>query len=123
LSGSTGLPGAADGFAIMKRRRGQQEATLEISHRDLEEDQFYVLTSNKLTGEWTLLGTGEKPSLSPEQQEILDLLKNSTVPLTPKEIAEKLGKTADSIRHILRNMEQDGLVKRTGHGKYTIAEG
>ena len=71
ISGSTGLPGSADGFAVMRRKRGDGDAVLSVVHRDLPEDQEHALRSDPLTGGWTFLGAAQEQPTSPEQRAIL----------------------------------------------------
>src|SRR5437762_14174510 len=37
VSGSVGLTGAVDGFLVLKRERGQFDATLHVTGRDIED--------------------------------------------------------------------------------------
>ncbi len=43
IIGSTGLTGAVDGAMILKRDRGQNEATLFVTGRDVEQEQQLAL--------------------------------------------------------------------------------
>jgi hypothetical protein len=121
ISGSTGLPGSADGFAVMRRKRGEGDAVLSVVHRDLPEDQEHALRSDPITGGWTFLGAAQDQPTSPEQRQILEVLDEAFEPLTSKAIAEILGKKPEAVRFLLWKMDQAGLVERVSTGRYTRA--
>ena len=50
ITGSTGLTGVVDGALILKRERGQSDATLFVTGRDTEQEQQFALTFDQLTG-------------------------------------------------------------------------
>ena len=53
---------------------------------------------------------------------IKKVLESSDRPLTPKEIAEKTGLPAQTVRTYVRQMEQIREIKRIAHGKYIAVE-
>lgn len=120
ISGSTGLPGSADGFAVLRRKRGDGDATLSVVHRDLPEDQEHALRSDPLTGGWMFLGAAQDQPTSPEQRAILEVLAETVEPLTSRAIAEILSKKPDAVRFLLWKMEQAGLVERISTGRYAL---
>jgi len=120
ISGSTGLPGSADGFAVLRRKRGDGDATLSVVHRDLPEDREHALRSDPLTGGWTFLGAAQDQPTSPEQRAILEVLAETIEPLTSKGIAQILSKKPDAVRFLLWKMEQAGLVDRVSTGRYAL---
>jgi hypothetical protein len=123
ISGSTGLPGSADGFAVMRRKRGDGDAILSVVHRDLPEDQEHALRSDPLTGGWTFLGAAQDQPTSPEQRAILEVLADAIEPLTSKDIADILSKKPAAVRFLLWKMEQAGLVERVSTGRYALPSG
>jgi AAA domain len=122
ISGSTGLPAAADGFAIMRRQRGTAEATLAIVHRDLEDDREHALRSDPRTGGWTLLGRAEDYRLSEERQAILEVVRQAQGPMSPKEIAQALGrqdaKGLNALYFLLHKMLRAGDIDSPTKGSY-----
>src|SRR6266567_3107932 len=56
ISGSIGVTGAEDGAPILKRERGQSEAMLYVTGRDIEQDQQLALVFDRTTATWTLAG-------------------------------------------------------------------
>jgi len=106
ITGSIGLTGAVDGALILKRERGQHEATLFVTGRDIEHEQQFALRFDPLTAMWTLMGTAEEVTRTKERQEILDLLSEQLPEgMSPRQVAEALGKNYHTTRCLLRKME------------------
>jgi hypothetical protein len=124
ISGSTGLPGAVDGFAVLRRQRGSADAVLEIAHRDLDEDQKHALKSDPLTGGWEFLGDADQYQLSQSQQEIMKVLPKNGDPMTPKAIAFALGKpdkkSIDTLYVQLTRMLSKGVLMSPIKGYYSV---
>lgn len=116
ISGSTGLTGAADTLLVLNRGRGQVDAVLFATGRDIDENEI-ALQKDPCAG-WVLLGDASEYRHSQERRQILDLLSNNPEGLTPKDIAEEIGKTSNNTRVILHRMENDGLITKLSYGKY-----
>jgi hypothetical protein len=127
ISGTTGLPGAVDGFAILRRQRGSADATLAVIHRDLEDDQDHALKQDTFTGGWTFMGPAAQYKLSREQQEILEVFREADKPLTPRLIADALGKrdkkSVDALYVTLGRMLKSGTLTSGGRGLYELPRG
>ena len=118
IIGSTGLTGAVDGTLILKRERGQTEATLFVTGRDVEREQQLVLSFDATTALWTLVGNAEEVGCTRARQEILDLLREQRLDgMSPRQIAEALDKNYHTTRSLLRKMEEAGEVRRSD-GQY-----
>jgi len=115
VTGSTGLTGAVDGALILKRERGELDATLFVTGRDVEREQQLALSFDPATALWTLAGKAEEVNLSKERQEIIDLLREQ-VPdgMSPRDVAEALDKNYHTTRSLLRKMEEAGEIRRLG---------
>ena len=72
ITGSTGMTGAVDGTLIFKRERGQMDATLFVTGRDIEREQQLALSFDAETAQWWLLGSAEEVGRTRARQEILD---------------------------------------------------
>ncbi len=105
ISGSTGLPSAADGFAVMRRKRGEDEATLTVVHRDLD-DHEHALRSDPLTGGWTYIGPASEQAATPEQRSIVEVLLQATGPMSPQEVADVIGKKPAAVRFLMWKMAE-----------------
>ncbi len=111
ITGSIGVTGAVDGVLILKRERGEGEATLFVTGRDIEQEQQLALTFDALTAMWTLVGNAEEFKRTKERQEILDLLAEQRPEgMTPRQVAEALDKNYHTTRSLLRKMEDAGEV-------------
>jgi hypothetical protein len=112
ITGSIGLTGAVDGALILKRERGQHEATLFVTGRDIEHEQQLVLTFDASTAMWTLVGNAEEVTHTKERQEILDLLSEQLPEgMSSRQVAEALHKNYHTTRSLLRKMEATGEVR------------
>ena len=109
ITGSIGLTGVVDGALILKRERGQQEATLFVTGRDIEQEQQFALRFDPLTASWTQMGNAEDVRRTRERQEIIDLLTVQLPEgLNARQLSEDLGKNYNTTRSLLRKMEKTG---------------
>jgi hypothetical protein len=115
--GSTGITGAADTILVLARKRGEADAKLSITGRDIEEKEFAV-SFNKEHCRWSILGDAADYAESQEQQEILDILKTTKQTMGPAEIAGILEKNPGAVRFLLIKMRDAGLIKSPVYGKY-----
>lgn len=118
VSGSAGLAGAADTTCVLKREIGRHDATLYIRGRDVPEAD-HALSFDAATCAWTLLGDADTYRVSEERQQILDLLREAISPMSPKHIAEALGKKDGAVRYLLHKMAKSGDVDGVG-GAYRL---
>lgn len=115
--GSTGLAAVADATLVLRRGRGEQDATLSVTGRDVEERE-YVVRFDREIGTWRLIGEKSEVMSSKERQEIYDLLTETGEPMSPKQIADALHKNRNTIKGLLRKMERDEAVTSMS-GLYT----
>ena len=117
IIGSTGVTGAVDGTLILKRDRGQTDATLFVTGRDVEREQQLALSFDATTALWTLVGNAEELCCTRARQEILDLLREQGPDgMSAREIAVTLPKNYHTTRSLLRKMEDVGEVRHAnGH--------
>lgn len=106
ISGTTGLTGAVDTTIILRRKRGETNATMNIIGRDIEDTEIALDFTG---GSWKWLGNAKQVIMGEERKEIVELLK-STPDLTPKQIADSLNKKSGNIRFLLTKMVKDGQV-------------
>ena len=119
LSGSTGLSGGVDGALILKRARGEADATLAVDGRDIEEPSELALRWDGELGAWSLMGDAAEYRMSEERRKIVELLRGVGVPMGPKDIAEATDLPYGSVRFMLSEMAKDGTVESPSRGKYT----
>jgi hypothetical protein len=124
IIGSTGVTGAVDGAMILKRDRGQTDATLFVTGRDIEREQQLALNFDTSTALWTLVGNAEELCCTRARQDILDLLREQGGGgMSAREIAEALQKNYHTARSLLRKMEDSGDVRHVdGHYRAVALE-
>jgi hypothetical protein len=120
ISGSTGLTAAADAALVLQRARGEAEATLTVTGRDLEEREL-ALRRDAATPTWTLLGSAAEARQSKERRAVLEALAAAGRPLGPIELAAALGQ-ADSaaVRRLLFKLVAGGQVVQLKRGAYAL---
>lgn len=120
VSGTFGITGAADSILVAKRQRGQHDAVLFLTGRDVEEREL-SLAWDKQYCLWSLLGDAEEFGLSDERQAVVDLLReNVPARLGPKQVSDALGKSYGSIRWMLADMAKRGQILCDAAGSYTV---
>ena len=98
ITGSIGMTGAVDGTLILKRERGQAEATLFVTGRDIEREQQLALSFDVTTALWSVIGNTEEVGRTRARQEIIDLLREQgTDGMNPREIAEALWRAVNEL--------------------------
>jgi len=121
IIGSTGVTGAVDGTLILKRDRGQTNATLFVTGRDVEREQQLALSFDVTTALWTLVGNAEELCCTRARQEILDLLCEQGLDgMSARKITEALEKNYHTTRSLLRKMEEAGEVRHVD-GRYHVS--
>ena len=85
ISGSNGIMGACDTiFVISKKKRGDEEATLSMTGRDIKQESF-VIMFNKESYKWEVVGTEEEMEKKRKKQEY----ESSPIVKTIKTMIEK----------------------------------
>ena len=117
ISGSMGLPGAADTVMVLQRGRGDQTATLKVTGRDVE-DQSIHLYRDPSTGGWTT----DNP-LSPRAGDVaiqtLSLARKCNV-ITAFDVMEETGAKEDNAKKTLQRLAETGKLERVRPGVYRL---
>lgn len=116
--GSTGLTAAADFIMVMRRGKGQADAELYVTGREIEEVSL-ALKFHRDIGCWELLGTAEEVNTSEARKEIIELLKENG-PLTGKEVSEYIGKKLNTVIKLLHKMKVSREIERDKKKYYVI---
>lgn len=116
ISGSFGLSGGVDGTIVLARTRGEADAVLHITGRDVEEKEL-AMTWGADLAVWTVAGDAEEFRTSKGRQAIIAVLKRMGV-ASPKDIAEALDKPIGTVKREMREMFDEGLIRQPGYGKY-----
>lgn len=115
INASTGLMGAAEAVLVMRRRRGEDMATLHASGKDVDEQEL-AMQFFADSGRWVILGDAAEFAKSKEQEDIfaaIDALAQEGQPATTKAIKDLFPpeKSLSTIRGILWRMKTDGLIE------------
>lgn len=121
ISGSTAIQGAADTIMALMRTRGEADATLHYTGRDVDSDALALEWDEKECG-WRLIGKAKENKLTGERKLILEFLQREPEPVTPAILAGILGKNPHAIQFLLGKLCEEGLVTKMGHGKYAMSE-
>lgn len=117
VSGTQGLAGAADAILVLRRARGQADAELHVTGRDVEE-KSYALRFDPLVGSWTLLGDAAEYAIGETRRQILDVLRAHGA-LTPKGVADVSAVPHELAKKTLQRMLADGQVIAED-GRYSV---
>jgi hypothetical protein len=119
VSGTYGISGSVDTLLLLKRKKGEYQATLCVTGRDVEERQ-YRLNTNMTKQRMNVIGeeTEEGEELTEAQRDIMVCLRAHGEPVGPKELAKMIDKTQGAVKRLLANMVEDKKVIRVGYGKY-----
>lgn len=115
VSGPMSLLGGADNAWVLKRPYGESDAELHIAGRDVP-DQSFALRFEQ--GAWSLRGTLDQFHLSPEREEILEILYENRTAMRATTLAKLMEKNPSSMRSLLAKMLADGQVKQQKDGAY-----
>ncbi|MBP7582404.1 MAG: AAA family ATPase [Spirochaetes bacterium] len=115
--GSIGITGVADTVLILARKRGQGDAVLSITGRDIEERELAVRFDTP-TCRWEIVGDATEIADSKARQEIIDTLRAANGSMKPKDIAQVLNKNQSTTRFLLMKMCEAGQIIRSSRGEY-----
>jgi hypothetical protein len=123
ISGSFGLTGGVDGMLLLRRGRGQDNAVLHVTGRDVEEQALALRWDNAAT-RWSIVGTVAEVTHSTARKAILDALGTDARPMTPKEVweiieSEDPATTRAAVRQLMYKMRRDGVLE-VKDGKYQV---
>ena len=120
ISGTLGLTGKADTNLILKRTRGEADAVLKGTGRDLDEDIDLALKFDPSIAGWVLLGNATQYSINKEREDILKALRENKDGIKISEISIITGRKMQNLRQILYRMKNEGTVILTKDDKYII---
>jgi hypothetical protein len=118
VSGTTGLTGAADTVLVLAR--SSNGPTLYGRGRDIEETET-ALKFDRTTGHWTVLGDATEVRRSSERNRIMEVLRNASAPLGPKDIAILSGLKSENVRQLLGKMVESGEIEKGARGAYRFS--
>jgi len=124
VTGSTGTTGAADTILGLERPRGakgQQEAILHVTGRDIEE-QDYGVVFDGARGRWTITGDAASLRAGRETADLLKVMTQIAHPVTPEEIAAAMSKTRPAAYKLLYRAAMNGYILSHGGRLFSTFE-
>jgi hypothetical protein len=117
VQGTFGTAGAADTIIVIKRSRGEADATLHVTGRDVEERELALQFAPE-TGMWELLGEAAEYTLGETRKVILETVTAHGA-LTPKGVSELTSVGHELAKKTMQRMFVDGQLAADG-GRYSI---
>lgn len=120
ISGSTGLPSAVATMWVLGRApNGENEMILALRGRDLMSgnDEPLALEWDDYQNRFVCVGGAADANLTAERRAVLKVLEDDQN-WTPKDIAAEMQRPVNNIKQLLRALLSEGLIEKTGHGKY-----
>lgn len=116
ISGTLGLPGACDTIAILRRSRGEADGLLQITGRDVEEEEYALRFDPKL-GAWQMLGRAAELDIADTRRKILDWLRGHPGD-KPAAIAIGTALGRDLVKKTAARMADAGQLDTDHQGRY-----
>jgi hypothetical protein len=115
--GATALPGVADTILGLYRQRGERDARLKVTGRDVEEHEL-ALRWNAFDACWSVVGEAESGMHRKHAPEIVAfLIANPRKTLS--QVAKGLGLSKASVSRVLGDLANNGRVVLADDGTYT----
>ena len=119
VSGSTGLTGSVDAILVIKRERGEADASLFATGRDISEAD-HALQFDAATCRWTVIGEADAYRITKERRAVIRAITEAGEPMTASEIAAAIDKRRDAIRQLLRRMVKAGEILQREDQRYDL---
>ncbi len=116
VSGTSGLTGAADTIVVLDRARGQDDAMLKVTGRDVDEREYAL---RMVGGAWQLLDRAPvDPGLSERTVAILDYVSAHADGVRADDVAAALDLDPVTARTYLRRLADAERLARPSRGIY-----
>ena len=121
ISGTNGLAGSADTLLVLTRTRGEMDAELYIEGRDVEQRDLALKLDIAGGIGWELIGDAETYRQSKVERKIQEEMREAGEAITLKYLSDVIdGESYANIQHAIRRMQKEGLVMKSGYGKYLL---
>lgn len=117
VSGTNGLSGSADTIAVLERTRGDTEAALKVTGRDVADQELGL---RMVGGAWVLTGDPPRdPDLGDRSSRVLAHVDASHEPVSAEGVADGVGITRNAAKDCLARLARAGRILRSDRGLYT----
>jgi hypothetical protein len=123
INASMGFAGALDGVLILNRVRGNADATLYVTGRDVREDKDHALSWNAENARWSLSGDAAEARLTGERNEVLQAIKRADGWVSARVIAQTLRKEEKAVRYLAGKLVAESFVESSTKGYRTTTVG
>jgi hypothetical protein len=117
MSGTFGLAAGADTILVARRSRGEADATLYATGRDITEQELALRFSPEART-WTILGDAAEYNLGETRRALLEAVREHGE-LTPKQATEVASVDYELCKKTLQRMAADGQLKAS-KGRYSL---
>jgi hypothetical protein len=117
VSGTMGLTAAVDAVLVLKSERGQHDAALFVTERDIDEREL-ALHWDPQFALWSILGDAAEYRLSAERQRVPAFFDRTGQAMTPAEVAPPIDKARAVTRQTLWRIARYGHLLSVGRGHY-----
>jgi len=122
VSGTLGLAGAADGVLVLQRSRGESEAKLCMTGRDIDEKEV-ALKFDQETAVWTSEGNEADRVSGKVQKAILDEMRLHPGGLyTSPDMSRLLGIENSTVRKVMLRLAESGIIEKVKN-QYRFSSG
>lgn len=118
VQGTFGTAAAADTIVVVKRARGEADAVLYVTGRDVVEQELALRFAPE-AGTWALLGDAAEYGLGETRKVILDAVR-AHGDLTPKQVSELTSVSHELAKKTMQRMFDDGQLTAK-RGKYSLS--
>lgn len=121
ITGSLGIAGTLDGALILQRERGQADAMLYLTGRDIENEREIPMSWNNATARWSMSGSAAEARLTDERSAVYRVLQEAGERISAQTVADVLGKPRSTTKGLLMKLVRDGLIDSTKSGYAVVA--
>lgn len=119
VSGTNGLVGAADTVMVLRRARGDADAGLHLTGRDIADAEHALRFAG---GTWTLLDGPALEHLVAETRATILADLRQQPGRGPSSVADTTGLPAELTKKTMQRMATDGQLTRDRRGRYTVPD-
>lgn len=121
MNGTMGIAGSADTVMVLQRTRGEADAVLHVTGREIQREGAHALRFDPAICVWQYLGDADEYAHGPLQGKVVAFIKQSTnLPVSRKAIAEGLDMTDkdgyNKLGVTLKRLTDKGILRNTTAG-------
>ncbi|MEL7207230.1 MAG: AAA family ATPase [Actinomycetota bacterium] len=119
VSGTTGLAGAADSIALLKRTRDNADGILSVTGRDIDETE-YALRFHPDIGSWQLTDIAPETLRRTDNENAIIAWLTDHEGDGPAQVAKGAALDYEATKKAMARMKKRGQLDSDGHGRYFL---